>query len=267
MGSSLCFLLLFSGLWTLSMCVTRQFYLVNVNKNWTEAQKYCRQNYTDLATIESQEEMDVLIALISQTSSSLYPWIGLRQKVPPGNTITWVWSDGSISSYRDWMPGEPNGGLVEDCVQLYAKNQWNDVSCSYPKPFVCYKSDNATKLQNDIPLILINQIKTWWDALTYCRENHVDLVSVHNETIQGWVNIVLNYASTANVWIGLRHTCAQNFWFWVSGFTVCYQNWAPGNGTGLEDCTGGERSGAIQSGSKQWISLSQNQKLNFICTI
>ncbi|XP_066536490.1 macrophage mannose receptor 1-like [Hoplias malabaricus] len=257
MGSSLCFLLLFSGLWTLSLCVTRQFYLVNVNKTWTEAQKYCRENYTDLATIENQKEMNVLIALVNQTSS--HHWIGLyKQTVPPGKTITWVWSDGSKSSYRTWYPGEPSNGLNEDCVELWKNNQWNDASCSSIKPFVCYKN---------IPLILINQTKTWWDALTYCRENHVDLVSVHNETIQGWVNIVLNYASTANVWIGLRHTCAQNFWFWVSGFTVCYQNWAPGNGTGLEDCTGGERSGAIQSGSKQWISLSQNQKLNFICTI
>ncbi|XP_066538028.1 E-selectin-like [Hoplias malabaricus] len=93
MGSYLCFLLLFSGLWTLSLCVTRQLYLVNVNKNWTEAQKYCRQNYTDLATIENQKEMNVLIALINQTSSRYQ--IGLRQTVPPGNTKTWVWSDAS----------------------------------------------------------------------------------------------------------------------------------------------------------------------------
>ncbi|XP_066537375.1 low affinity immunoglobulin epsilon Fc receptor-like [Hoplias malabaricus] len=116
------------------------------------------------------------------------------------------------------------------------------------------------------PLTLVNETKTWKDALKYCRTHHVDLVSVHNETIQQWVKTAVNYASTANVWLGLRHTCTLNFWFWVSGESLCYQNWAPGNGTGLEDCTGGERSGAIQSGSKEWISLSQNQKLNFICT-
>ncbi|XP_066537737.1 macrophage mannose receptor 1-like isoform X2 [Hoplias malabaricus] len=255
MGSSLCFLLLFSGLWTLSLCVTRQFYLVNEDKTWTEAQKYCRQKNTDLATIESQKEMNVLKALINQTSS-LY-WIGLRQTIPPGNTKTWVWSDGSNYSYRDWYQGEPNNGLGDVCVQLYTNNQWNDANCSATNPFVCYKN---------ISLTLVNETKTWKDALNYCRTHHVDLVSVHNETIQQWVEIAVNYASTANVWLGLRHTCTLNFWFWVSGESLCYQNWAPGNGTGLEDCTGGERSGAIQSGSKEWISLSQNQKLNFICT-
>ncbi|XP_066537357.1 snaclec 27-like [Hoplias malabaricus] len=176
--------------------------------------------------------------------------------VPPGNNSTWVWSDGSNSSYRDWYPGEPSNGPGEDCVQLWKNNQWNNAYCSNPNAFVCYKS----------PLTLVNETKTWKDALNYCRTQHVDLVSVHNETIQQWVKIAVNYSSTANVWLGLRHTCTSNFWFWVSGESLCYQNWAPGNGTGLEDCTGGERSGAIQSGSKQWISLSQNQKLNFICT-
>uniref|UniRef100_A0A3B1KGE4 C-type lectin domain-containing protein n=1 Tax=Astyanax mexicanus TaxID=7994 RepID=A0A3B1KGE4_ASTMX len=105
------------------------------------------------------------------------------------------------------------------------------------------------------------------ESLRYCRENHVDLVSVHTEGIQEWVQIALNYASTENLWIGLRHTCTLSFWFWVIGESVCYQNWAPGNGTGEEDCSEVERSGAVQSGSKQWISLPETQTLNFICSI
>ncbi|KAL6491161.1 hypothetical protein MHYP_G00015060 [Metynnis hypsauchen] len=48
---------------------------------------------------------------------------------------------------------------------------------------------------------------------------------------------------------------------------MCYENWAPGNGTEVEDCSGGERAGAVQSGSKQWVSLPENKRLNFICTI
>ncbi|XP_049338728.1 snaclec agkicetin-C subunit beta-like [Astyanax mexicanus] len=125
---------------------------------------------------------------------------------------------------------------------------------------------NGTAQITDIPLVLIKEKKTWREALRYCRENHVDLVSVHTEGIQRWVKTVARNASTDNVWVGLRHTCDLKFWFWMSGEFLCYQNWAPGNGTGVEDCSNGERSGAVQSGSKQWISLLENQTLNFICT-
>ena len=119
----------------------------------------------------------------------------------------------------------------------------------------------------ELPLILINQTKTWREALRYCRENHVDLVSVHTEKIQRWVEVFTKNVSTANVWMGLRHTCAQNFWFWVSGESICYQNWAPGNGTDKEDCSSVERTGVVQcTGGQQWVSLSEDQKRNFICT-
>ncbi len=77
----------------------------------------------------------------------------------------------------------------------------------------------------------------------------------------------LKRASTAAVWLGLRHSCTVGIWFWVSGETVCYQNWAPGNGTSEEDCEDAVRSGAVQSGGDQrWISRPEHHKLNFICS-
>ncbi|XP_036452781.1 macrophage mannose receptor 1-like [Colossoma macropomum] len=258
MSSALYLILLFSALWTLSFCGTRQFHVVNENKNWTDAQKYCREKYTDLVTIKSQEEMNVLIAFLNGTAD--LSWIGLRQNIQQ-NTTSWIWSDGSNSTYTYWKTGEPDNPVGDNCVTLWRSPEytWNDAGCKWSNPFICYKA-------HGLPLILIKEEKTWWEALRYCRENHVDLVSVHTEKIQHWVETEIDYGSTANVWMGLRHTCAQKFWFWVSGSTICYQNWAPGNGTGVEDCSGGERSGAVQSGSKKWVSLPENQRLNFICT-
>uniref|UniRef100_A0AAR2ILQ5 C-type lectin domain-containing protein n=1 Tax=Pygocentrus nattereri TaxID=42514 RepID=A0AAR2ILQ5_PYGNA len=260
MSSALYLVLLFSALWTLSFCGTRQFHVVNVNKKWTDAQKYCRETFTDLATFENQQETNAVLSLLSGISGLF--WIGLRQKAQQSTAI-WIWSDGSNSSYRYWNNGEPNGGLGDYCVELShysAYNpayRWYDSECSWLRSFVCYK---------DLPLILITQNKTWREALGYCRENHVDLVSVHTKKIQNLVEMITNKIYTAHVWMGLRHTCAQSFWFWVSGSTICYQNWAPGNGTGVEDCSGGERTGAVQPGSKQWVSLPEDQRLNFICT-
>uniref|UniRef100_W5K5L5 C-type lectin domain-containing protein n=1 Tax=Astyanax mexicanus TaxID=7994 RepID=W5K5L5_ASTMX len=115
-------------------------------------------------------------------------------------------------------------------------------------------------------LILIQEKLTWKGALRYCRENHVDLVSVHSEEIQLWVKDVAQNASTDHVWLGLRHTCTQGFWFWVGGESFCYDNWAPGNGAEGEDCSPVERTGAVQArGDQKWVSLPENQTLNFIC--
>ncbi|KAF5898837.1 macrophage mannose receptor 1-like, partial [Clarias magur] len=80
------------------------------------------------------------------------------------------------------------------------------------------------------PLIVIKEEKTWREALRFCRQNHVELVSIESEEMQDWVGVVTQNAFsnvTSRVWIGLRHTCALGFWYWVTGETICYQNWAP----------------------------------------
>uniref|UniRef100_W5KX46 C-type lectin domain-containing protein n=1 Tax=Astyanax mexicanus TaxID=7994 RepID=W5KX46_ASTMX len=113
---------------------------------------------------------------------------------------------------------------------------------------------------------VVNERKTWTEAQKYCREKYTDLATIENQEEMDAVKAALNGVS-GYFWIGLRQDPKQTirgFWFWVSGSTICYQNWAPGNGTGVEDCSNGERSGAVQSGSKQWISLLENQTLNFI---
>ncbi|XP_048039229.1 lithostathine-1-alpha-like [Megalobrama amblycephala] len=113
-------------------------------------------------------------------------------------------------------------------------------------------------------LILIKENLTWSEALRYCRQNHVDLVSVHSEEIQRCVMNVVKKASTEAVWLGLRHSCTVGLWFWVTGQTVCYQNWAIDDS---ENCDSAVRSGAIISrGNQRWISRPETDRLNFICS-
>uniref|UniRef100_A0A3B1KGF6 C-type lectin domain-containing protein n=1 Tax=Astyanax mexicanus TaxID=7994 RepID=A0A3B1KGF6_ASTMX len=297
-----------------------------VNKNWTEAQSYCRQTYTDLATINNMNEMKKLKNTLKNKDGN-YVWIGLNR----GNTGKWGWSLGGGNlknvgvSYRNWSSGEPNNARAgnEFCVAMFNTNgKWLDVQCGDYCPFVnteryifinetmtwrkaqSYCRENHTDLAsvrneterqqicsviqtadrnwiglfNDSwnwsdqssssfhKLILIQQKLSWPEALRYCRENHVDLVSVHSEEIQLWVEDVVQKASTDHVWLGLRHTCTLRFWFWMSGDFICYDNWAPGNGTEGEDCSPVERTGAVQArGDQQWVSLPENQTLNFIC--
>ncbi|XP_037399662.1 macrophage mannose receptor 1-like [Pygocentrus nattereri] len=228
---------------------TKRYVFINETKNWYDAQSYCREHHTDLVSVRNQTENQLIFNISKNSSNSDRVWIGLFND-------SWQWSDQSDSSFRYWMSGPENYAQGEMCAAVFEQGYWNNVACNNKLPFICYENK----------LILIKQNLTWREALRYCRDNHVDLVSVHSEEIQLWVKEVSQNASTELVWLGLRHTCTPGFWYWLNVSPMCYQNWAPGNGTGGEDCSPVERTGAVQArGGQQWVSLPEDHKLNFIC--
>ncbi|XP_076145733.1 C-type mannose receptor 2-like [Alosa pseudoharengus] len=235
---------------------THPYVLVTEEKNWADAQRYCRENHTDLASVRNQTENDKIKKVMagshgegtSNNNGNREAWIGLFRDA-------WEWSDGSSSSFRYWGTGEPNYGTGEFCAETLnaSRGRWNDASCHHPRSFICYEDK----------LVLVRDNKTWLEALQYCRENHVDLVSVTSERVQRRVSERAKGASTAHVWLGLRHACGLS-WFWVCGETVCYNHWAPGQEQ-VESCK--HRVGAVESVGGQWVSnLTETDKLNFICS-
>ncbi|XP_053332761.1 macrophage mannose receptor 1-like [Clarias gariepinus] len=246
-----------SGLWYSCTCIgqshfvcygeSNRYILINEMKTWRDAQTYCRKNYIDLVSVRNQSENKEISNIVPNFSNN---WIGLFKD-------SWKWSDQSNSSFRYWSTNKPSEGLNCTAVKVSDQLYWSDVDCTENLPFICHENK----------LVLIKQNLTWKEALRYCRNNHYDLVSVLTQEMQLWVKEVTRNASTEHVWLGLRYDCIQSIWFWVFGLMICYQDWAPGNGAGFEDCRDEERTGAVQSrGEQQWISLPQSNTLNFICS-
>uniref|UniRef100_A0A3B4EFK5 C-type lectin domain-containing protein n=2 Tax=Pygocentrus nattereri TaxID=42514 RepID=A0A3B4EFK5_PYGNA len=323
--------------------VRDSYYSQRTQKSWSEAQRFCRERYTDLVSVRNDSEN-------SKFALSTPSWIGLFRD-------SWTWSDKSNSSFRHWTSDQPNKhDRNENCTAVRTRGadfgQWEDLNCDRLNPFVCsggtsqqlpvsttvlpagpmsttrvtqtppgppvtspgkqqlpvsttvapawpksttrvtqtppgppdtstselsvtttlFPSESTSTTHDTTTgppgdLVLVRENLTWKEALKHCREKNMDLVSVHSEEVQRSVVEVAKNASTSHVWLGLRHICTLDLWFWVSGIFTCYENWAPGHEMGVEDCCTGERTGAVQTGGEhQWVSLPENQTLNFICS-
>uniref|UniRef100_A0A3Q3ITG4 C-type lectin domain-containing protein n=1 Tax=Monopterus albus TaxID=43700 RepID=A0A3Q3ITG4_MONAL len=105
---------------------------------WADAQSYCRQHYTDLATIESSAENS---ALYSTIPNGVNVWIGLYRNA-------WTWSDNSSSVFRNWKSGQPdNSNLNEYCVSEDSQHQWYDDNCQNQYAFICHEEDVSPLIQ------------------------------------------------------------------------------------------------------------------------
>ncbi|XP_069075170.1 killer cell lectin-like receptor subfamily F member 1 [Pleurodeles waltl] len=58
-------------------------------KSWNSSQEYCASRFSDLITIDDQNEMDLVETV---AKNSLYTWIGLRYS---DITMDWRWMNGS----------------------------------------------------------------------------------------------------------------------------------------------------------------------------
>ncbi|XP_073786940.1 hepatic lectin-like isoform X2 [Danio rerio] len=166
MDEGLLVLLLLSGLFWSSSAMSRRYYYINLQMSWPDAKSYCRENFTDLATVDTMDDVNRLIHSVDPGYSGSV-WIGLKS----GTEKRWAWSNGeNTSQYFNWASGMPNDDGY--CVTTYS-GKWKDLTCSYKKYFVCYKDSTYYMMDGAGP-------KSWIDAQSYCRKYYTDLPTIHS---------------------------------------------------------------------------------------
>uniref|UniRef100_A0A8C7Z4J6 C-type lectin domain-containing protein n=1 Tax=Oryzias sinensis TaxID=183150 RepID=A0A8C7Z4J6_9TELE len=111
----------------------RQYVVVSdVGRTWEDAEAYC-----NLANVTSPEEGEKVKALL-QRDGVEQAWFGLHRD-------SWVWTDGSATSYTSWLAGQPNNaGGSQGCVYM-EKEKWNDFPCTDQYYVLCQSKATLCK--------------------------------------------------------------------------------------------------------------------------
>ena len=96
------------------------------HKNWNSTKNACESIGAHLAVITSDQENAFL--------DNRTGWIGLNDRIEEGK---WVWVDGSVSNYTNWLSDHPDKNNTQNCVFREGNGKWKDLRCSSSKGYIC----------------------------------------------------------------------------------------------------------------------------------
>ncbi|XP_051974103.1 lymphocyte antigen 75-like isoform X5 [Xyrauchen texanus] len=138
-------------------------------------------------------------------------WIGAHRNA---TNSSYKWSNGDEVTFS-----KLNGNCGEICcAAMKADGEWESVQYNTPKYFMCYDQD-ASQTSNKYKLI--NESKTWFDAQLFCRKNHIDLVTIRDETENNQVK-EKGKSSSNPFWIGLFSDNVE----WFDGGKSAYRKYS-----------------------------------------
>ncbi|XP_034005968.1 macrophage mannose receptor 1-like [Trematomus bernacchii] len=247
------FVLILMGQCSFFTCHIYEYHFIREEKSWDEAKKYCREKYTDLATVSNMRDMKRL----TKHSKNKEAWIGLHSI--PRTERSWHWSLPGLEfkeSETKWMDGQPNINAEENCVVI-RDQKWQDFPCNKKFDFICYNEPKKTYHCK-------NAAKNWLQAQSYCREHHTDLVSgITQMTSTDFkvqvgeceLNIERPPNPDKNLWIGLF----RDTWSWSDGKKFSFRHWEDS----FEDVA--SKTCAITTSNGKWSSDTCTVKKPFYC--
>ncbi|XP_040209974.1 collectin-12 [Rana temporaria] len=114
------------------------YYFSSGKDIFDDAKLFCEDKGSMLVVIETKEEQQFIK---KQTNSKGNFWIGLTDSE---EEHVWKWMDGTLPSFTNWKPGQPDNwtpedGPGEDCAGLIYSGLWNDFHCADLNHFICEK--------------------------------------------------------------------------------------------------------------------------------
>ncbi|XP_047671871.1 macrophage mannose receptor 1-like isoform X2 [Tachysurus fulvidraco] len=117
-----------------------RFIGITTSLSWPQAQAYCREHHTDLASALNSSDQNMLGQVRNIQGDS---WIGLYRD-------TWKWSDGTITSNLPWASGEPDNRYSNENCAVVNNGVFYDTPCNYVYCFFChsiYLTNQIVRLQ------------------------------------------------------------------------------------------------------------------------
>ena len=228
------------------------YYLrIDQGMTWTEAKAYCESRGGHLVTITSQEEQDLVQALIKNGTKNQY-WLGGQV-----TTNGWVWITSEKWNYTNWASGQPDTYQgTEGYLQMYRVphpwlggqelGKWNDINndnttnSSEADYFATSLVGFVIEYDNGKPTTnhryeVIEESMTWTEAKAYCESKGGHLATITSQEEQEIVQALIANKTKKQYWLGGQVT--TNGWTWVTGETWSYTNWGrsePQNYQGTE---------------------------------
>ncbi|XP_028835072.1 macrophage mannose receptor 1-like [Denticeps clupeoides] len=241
MKQAVVFITLITALCAVVGSLKKEHFFINTSRNWYDAVSFCRSYYTELSTFNSIEEVRDFDDF--QTYAGPY-WTGLVK----WNKNLMFTEDGNWNAVKSMFTVSGNSG-DNSCLFLQQHQATYD-SCYTNRPFYCYQYMRK--------MIVVNENKTWDQALDYCRQNYTDLASVLTD--REMIVAVRRSWGQDQVWIALRFVV--KYWLWISGDALEYEVWSGGQ----QQCpVEGYYCGALSVDNNVWMNQTCDQPLNFIC--
>ncbi|XP_071838886.1 uncharacterized protein [Apostichopus japonicus] len=249
--------------------------------DWEQARNVCVSNGGDMATIRNKDEQLYLTTLLDDISYGV--WIGLEDSRSEGQ-FTWV--DGSDVTFTNWAHLEPNGGPMENCVEIrhsmsqYIPGSWNDAPCDSRFGALCQRSRDASETappptrtacaegysfyENSCYKIIAPF--AYEDAKYACVDHDVSmpvfLASVNDFYEQNYLELLVGSSNFTNrVWIGLQYINESEKFEWVDDWPVYYTNWDSQEPSQEE----GDKCVSFIQETGKWDNRPCTEKLNAVC--
>ncbi|KAF6209142.1 hypothetical protein GE061_014886 [Apolygus lucorum] len=125
---------------------TKKFELFTTEVVWEDALIKCKERHSDLATVRSKAEDDLVYKLYKDQYPAFnkYLWIG-GTRLDSEKGFFWMTDGQPVNeNFTNWMTGEPNNaGGNEQCLSYEwggAQGKelgWNDLDCAVTSPYIC----------------------------------------------------------------------------------------------------------------------------------